>query len=172
MFVNNRVRYNRVSLYFDLSFAGDVQQTQIRRHEEGVRVERVVRLRDRPHHLQLVEQVVPGEILRSDNYFLYHSSFIETRAILFLFSTYPYFPFALPRLPVNKTCKQSFCINCNTFAIVSSVINLSSLEQQVLLILHWNMWICQTLKTKKFGCKHILFFIIHYRFQKSSLFER
>ncbi len=61
--------------------------------------------------------------------------FNETHAILFLFSTYPYFPFALPHLPVNKTCKQSFRINCNTFAVVSSVINLSSLEQQVLLIL-------------------------------------
>ncbi len=66
---------------------------------------------------------------------VYHSSFIKTRAILFLFSTYPYFSFALPCPPVNKTCKQSFRINCNTFAIVSSVISLSSLEQQVLLIL-------------------------------------
>ncbi len=70
------------------------------------------------------------------------------------------FSFALPCPSVNKTCQQIFRINCNTFAIVSSVINLSSLEQQVLLILHWkvvssvfrNQWSLYTLITKMLKC--------------------
>lgn len=31
---------------------GDIYQTQVRSDEKGLRAERVVRLRDRPHHLQ------------------------------------------------------------------------------------------------------------------------
>jgi hypothetical protein len=41
--------------------SGDVQQTQIRRHEESVRAERLVRLRNCPHHLQLLKQALPGK---------------------------------------------------------------------------------------------------------------
>ena len=42
-------------------FPGDVQQAEVRRDEEGVRAERAVRLRDRAHHLQLLEQAIPGQ---------------------------------------------------------------------------------------------------------------
>lgn len=39
--------------------AGDVQQAQIRRHEEGVRAVGAVRLRDCLNHLQQHQQAVP-----------------------------------------------------------------------------------------------------------------
>ena len=42
-------------------FPGDVQQAEVRSDEEGVRAERAVRLRDRAHHLQLLEQAIPGQ---------------------------------------------------------------------------------------------------------------
>ena len=43
---------------------GDVQQAQVRRHEEGVRAVGAVRLRDRAHHLQQLEQAVPVRVDR------------------------------------------------------------------------------------------------------------
>ena len=42
-------------------FPGDVQQAEVRSDEEGVRAERAVRLRDRAHHLQLLQQAIPGQ---------------------------------------------------------------------------------------------------------------
>lgn len=38
---------------------GDVHQAEVRSDEEGVRAECPVRLRDRPHHLQPLQQAVP-----------------------------------------------------------------------------------------------------------------
>ena len=40
--------------------AGDVYEAEVRADEEGLRVERVVRLRDPRHHLQLAQQTLPG----------------------------------------------------------------------------------------------------------------
>ncbi len=71
---------------------------------------------------------------------MYHSSFIETRAILNYLSLFSFRTSSTARKQNLFMCKQTFCINCNTFTIVSSVINFSSLEQQVLLILRWNWW--------------------------------
>ena len=49
----------KVSTIYPRAFAGDVQQAQVRRDEEGVRAERAVRLRDRAHHLQQQQQALP-----------------------------------------------------------------------------------------------------------------
>lgn len=46
-------------LSFRLPPPGDVHQEEVRPDEEGVRAERPVRLRDRPHHLQPLQQAVP-----------------------------------------------------------------------------------------------------------------
>jgi hypothetical protein len=50
--------------FFFISFSGYLQQAQVWRDEEGVRVERAVRLRDCPHHLQLFKQAVPVRVDR------------------------------------------------------------------------------------------------------------
>ena len=46
------------------AFAGDVQQAQVWRDEEGLRAERAVRLRDLRHHLQLAQQALPVRLHR------------------------------------------------------------------------------------------------------------
>ncbi len=117
-----------------------------------------------PHPKSNLESLFWGILIACGTFYLY----LHHQPILNLKRP---FPFELGLSSGSYyVCKQSLCLKYDVVSIVSSVIKLSQFEQQVLLILKWNLTALSTTSfSQSFNVLHVM---KHIRIEEKNLSTR